>query len=160
MSTWEDAVRAAPAIAGLARSRIEATGLALLATIRSDGFPRLSGVEPLFSDRDLWLGMMPRSRKAADLLHDPRLCLHNATVDKDVKEGDVKITGRALVVEDEPTIGEFRDMVKAASGFDPGTALHVFRVDVLELATVRPGGNHLVIEWWREGGTPQRLERT
>src|SRR5262249_51486943 len=104
MATWTEVTAAAPEIAALTQERIEATGLGLLATLRRDGFPRLSGIEPSFADGEVWLGMMPRSLKALDLLRDPRMSLHNATVDKDVKEGDVKITGRAVAVTDQATI--------------------------------------------------------
>lgn len=92
---------------------------------------------------------------------EPRLCLHNATVDKDVREGDVKITGRGVEVHDGPVRDAFRQEVKARTGFDPGTDYHLFRVDVTGVAAVRPdpGGGFLLIEWWRQGEAPQRLER-
>ncbi len=161
MASWEQVTDAAPEIAKLARARIEATGLALLATIRRDGFPRISGIEPLFYRGKLWLGMMPRSLKARDLQRDPRLCLHNATVDKEVREGDVKITGRAVEIADESVRTAIREDVKARSGFDPGTEFHVFRVEVTEVATVRPGpgGESLLVESWREGELPKLVER-
>lgn len=160
MSSWKDVTAAAPDIAGLARARVEATGLALMATLRRDGFPRVSGVEPVFAGDELWLGMMPGSRKARDLLRDDRLCLHNATVDKDVSEGDIKITGRA-VEADAAGRDRFRQEVKARSGFDPGEDFHAFTVDVTEVSTVRPdpAAQCLIVEWWREGQNPQRVER-
>src|ERR671935_3336335 len=104
MAAWRDVASAAPELAALVRARFEATGLGLLATLRRDGSPRISGIEPLFTADDLWLGMMPGSRKAADLLRDPRFALHSATTDKQVTHGDAKINGRAVVVEDEATI--------------------------------------------------------
>jgi hypothetical protein len=55
--------------------RFEATGLGLLATLRADGSPRVSGLEPLFALGELWFGMMPESRKALDLLRDPRFAI-------------------------------------------------------------------------------------
>jgi hypothetical protein len=161
MATWTDVTAAAPEIAALAKDRIEATGLALLATLRRDGYPRLSGVEPSFSAGEVWLGMMPRSLKALDLLRDPRMSLHNATVDKDVKEGDVKITGRATAVSDRVTLEQFREATKAKSGFDPGSDFHLFTVDVLEVSTLRPAPDqsYLIIDAWRVGGEPRRIER-
>src|SRR5919205_2769551 len=103
MASWSGVTSAAPELAALVRARFEATGLGLLATLRRDGSPRISGIEPLFTDAELWLGMMPGSRKAADLLRDPRFALHNATVDKQVTHGDAKLSGRAVLVQDEAT---------------------------------------------------------
>ena len=159
MANWNDVTTAAPAIAKLAQDRIEATGLGYLATIRKNGFPRVSGVEPSFILGELWLGMMPESLKAKDLHRDARLCLHNANVDKMVAEGDVKITGLGIEVEDLQVKERLRAKVQEETGFDPGTEYHLFRVDVKELATIRPGGDHLVIESWREGEAPKRVER-
>ena len=46
---------------------------------------------------------MPGSRKGVDVRRDPRLTLHNATIDKDAASGDATISGRAVEVTDEDT---------------------------------------------------------
>src|ERR687883_1376464 len=102
MADWSTVSAQVPELAARVRARFEATGLGLLATLRRDGSPRISGIEPLFTDDELWLGMMPDSRKATDLLRDPRFALHSATVDKQVTEGDARLSGEAVLVEDEP----------------------------------------------------------
>src|SRR5919202_4427540 len=119
MGTWREVASAAPELAALVRARFEATGLGLLATLRRDGSPRISGIEPLFTDDELWLGMMPGSRKAADLLRDPRFALHSATIDKQVTHGDARISGRAVAVQDEPTLARFRQAFEAHTGQAP-----------------------------------------
>lgn len=160
MASWSEVTEFAHELAPRVESRFNAHGLGLLATVRSNGFPRVSGIEPLFSG-ELWLGMMHRSRKAADLLKNPRLCLHSATEDKDVKEGDAKVTGRGLLVEDEETVLRFRRDFSAHTGTElpAAMAMHLFRVDVVEVSFVYPGGDHLVIEWWREGESAQSVKR-
>ena len=159
MSSWSDVCAAAPDLATVVQARFEATGLGLLATLRTDGTPRISGLEPFFAD-DLWLGMMDGSRKAADLLRDPRFALHSATADKEVKEGDAKLTGRAVRADDPDSVAAFRQGFSAATGYDPGEEpFHLFRADVTEISFLKPGGDHLVIEWWKEGEAPQRIER-
>jgi hypothetical protein len=172
VTSWADFTEAAPALAATVRKRFEATGLGFLATLRSDGSPRISGIEPLFALGELWLGMMPGSRKALDLRRDPRLALHNASVDKQVTEGDVKLSGHAHEVgkggddevDDEvdaaATRASFAAAFEAATGqpIPPGP-FHLFRVDVTGVSSVRPDGDHLVIEWWRPGGPVQRIER-
>lgn len=160
MATWSDVTRAAPELAATVQHRFEAYGLALLATLRHDGSPRISGIEPLFARDELWLGMMPHSRKALDLLRDPRFALHSATIDKQVTEGDAKISGRAMVVEDDATTALFLEAFQAqTSNAPPPGPMHLFRAGILEISMVRPGGDHLNIDWWREGHQVSRVER-
>src|SRR6476661_1526332 len=76
-------------------------------------------VRPRFALDELWLGMMPDSHKALDLRRDPRFAIHAATIDRAVTEGDAKLSGRAIEVEDEPTIERFRTAFAAESGYPP-----------------------------------------
>ena len=159
MLPWAAVVDVAPHLAASVRGRFDAAGLGLLATLRADGSPRISGVEPLF-DAELWLGMMPRSRKAADLLRDPRLCLHSGTADKEVRDGDAKVCGRAVPVTDEGEIAAFRARFAAHAGMEPPPGpMDLFRVAVTEMSFLRPAGDHLVIEWWRPGLPVSRVDR-
>ena len=162
MSRWCDVTRSAPDLAAAVGDRFEATGLGLLATVRADGSPRISGLEPLFALDELWLGMMPGSRKALDLLRDPRFALHSATVDKKVVDGDAKLAGRALPVDevDGDTFGRFVDAFEARTGERlPGGAFHLFRADVTEMSFLKPAGDHLDIDWWTETGGLRHVDR-
>ena len=159
MTSWNDVEAAQTDLAGRIRSRFEATGLALVATLRSDGSPRISGWEPLFGLGQLWLGSMPHSRKGADVRRDPRLSLHSATADKDVTEGDAKISGLAVEVTDDGDRAAFAEAFQAGNGIEVPTPFDLFRVDVTEISMLRPGGDHLVIEWWRPGEELHRIER-
>ena len=160
MATWAEVELAAPELAAFVRGRFEAHGLAILATIRADGSPRISPLETVFAIGELWLGMMPDSFKALDLQRDPRFALHAATIDKGVVDGDAKLSGRAVEVLDEPTIKRYRQAFAAESGYPPPPGpFHLFRADVTELSTVRVAGDHLDIDWWREGAGVGRIER-
>ncbi|HEY1296228.1 MAG TPA: pyridoxamine 5'-phosphate oxidase family protein, partial [Chloroflexota bacterium] len=81
MSRWQDVVDTAPEFADRAQRLFQARKHKTLATLRSDGSPRISGTETQFADGDVWLGMMPDSLKARDLRRDPRLALHSPSVD-------------------------------------------------------------------------------
>jgi hypothetical protein len=74
---WSELVAAQPRLAELARQRLLDPGVVLVVTIRGDGSPRLSPVEPFVLDGSLWLSMLWRSRKATDLLRDPRILVHS-----------------------------------------------------------------------------------
>src|SRR3954453_5478753 len=101
MASWSEVEAAAPELAERVQERFQATGLGLLATLRADGSPRISGIEPLFALGQLWLGKVIGSRKAVDLQRDARMALHNGTEEKQVRNGDARISGRAVEVTDE-----------------------------------------------------------
>ena len=157
MASWNDITASAPEFANAARALFDPHRHKILATLRKDGSPRLSGIETSFVDGDLWLGMMEGSRKALDLRRDARLALHSASVDPPedptLWKGDAKLAGRAVEITDPARI-------EAVSG-EPGYQGHRFRVDVQEVVLTRVGDppDHLVIEFWREGQELQRLKR-
>ena len=160
MSSWSEVVVAAPELAADVQARFDAYGLALLATLRRDGAPRISGIEPLFALGELWLGMMPGSRKALDLLNDGRFALHSATTDKQVTDGDAKVSGLAVLVEGEADMARFREAFASSAGAPPPDGpFHLFRADVREMSLVRPGGDHLDIDWWRSDTGVKHVDR-
>ena len=97
---WEEFQRSDPELAALGRERFDRTGLILLGTLRKNGWPRISPVEVLITDGQLYLGMMWRSRKALDLLRDSRCSIHNAVSDRHANEGEFKVYSRALDITD------------------------------------------------------------
>jgi Pyridoxamine 5'-phosphate oxidase len=98
---WRDLEEAAPDIARLGRERLESARVALLGTLRKDGSPRISPVEPFLCRGHLLFGSMPWSLKTSDLRRDPRCVLHSAVSDPDAGEGELKLSGRAEEVGDE-----------------------------------------------------------
>ena len=160
MSTWTDIEADAPELAATVRARFQAHGMGLLATLRRDGSPRISGIEPLFALGELWMGMMPGSRKAADVVRDPRFALHSATTDKDVTHGDAKVGGVLVEVHDDDEFARFVEAFAAANGYSgPPERFPLFKADVKEVSTVKPAGDHLDIESWREGRGLRKVER-
>jgi hypothetical protein len=69
---WEEFKQQAPQLAAKGEDRFDRAGLVLLGSLRRNGFPRISPVEPLIVHGKLYLGMMWQSRKALDLIRDPR----------------------------------------------------------------------------------------
>jgi hypothetical protein len=160
MVSWSALVAAEPDFAARVRRLFDARKHKTLATLRQDGSPRISGIEAQFTDDELWLGMMPGSRKAEDLLRDPRFALHCATTDKQVAAGDAKLSGCAVPVEDDAEKARYSRAFQTHTGYEPGAGpFALFRADVLELSMLKPAGDHLDIAWWRPGGPVQRIER-
>jgi hypothetical protein len=96
---WDELETAAPDLARAGRERLERTRVALLGTVRRDGSPRISPVEPVFAAGHLLFGVM-RSAKGGDLQRDARCTLHSSVSDPDGTEGEFKLFGRAVEVED------------------------------------------------------------
>jgi len=92
---WQDLERNAPRVAGLGMASLTATSVALLGTLRRDGSPRISPVEPYLWEGQLLIGAMAWSQKAADLRRDPRYVLHSAVTGPDKGEGEFKVYGSA-----------------------------------------------------------------
>jgi len=161
MAAWRTIEGEVPELAAAVRARFEATGLGILATLHASGAPRVCPLEPLFSDGELWFGMMEGSWKARDLQRDPRFALHAATVDKDVAQGDAKVEGRAIELPDPAALARFAAAVEAATGHEPPPPYHLFRAELSSLSTLRLGdpADHLVIESWIEGRGYARVER-
>ena len=93
---WQDLEFGAPQIARLGMTRLNAAGVALLGTLRRDGSPRISPVEPHLAEGQLLVGAMTRSWKADDLLRDPRCILHSTVTGPDTGEGELKLYGSAV----------------------------------------------------------------
>lgn len=150
MTSWNDLRAAAPDFADACRTRIERDGLALLATLRADGFPRISGVEPLFHAGAVTLGMMPGSRKARDLRRDPRCALHAATTDKELADGDVKLTGRAREITGGGELDGYIEALRAATGWAPAPgAFHLFVIDLVDVTRVSISDGAMQVDTWR-----------
>jgi Pyridoxamine 5'-phosphate oxidase len=98
---WRDLESAAPEIAHLGSERLEQARVALLATLRKDGSPRISPVEPFLTQGQLIFGAMSWSLKTRDLLRDPRCVLHSAVTGPDSGEGELKLYGRATEADEE-----------------------------------------------------------
>jgi Pyridoxamine 5'-phosphate oxidase len=81
MATWGEFAAEQPEMAARIRQRFDVRKHKTLATLRSDGSPRISGIEVEFGGDDLRIGMMSGSVKLQDLRRDPRVALHSPTED-------------------------------------------------------------------------------
>ncbi len=118
-ATWRQLAERAPELAALGKAQFARTGLSLVGTLRRDGWPRISPVEPFISEGQLCLGMMWRSVKALDLLRDPRCVVHSTVSDRNGSEGEFKVYGRAAEVTNLDERRRFCDTVYAAIGLRP-----------------------------------------
>jgi hypothetical protein len=147
---WRDVEQMEPEFAQRVRALFDAHKHKMIATLRADGSPRISGIEVEFEDGALVFGSMPHARKGEDLRRDPRFALHTATVDpvegsEAQWPGEAKISGRAIA--DGPIVnGPDGDRYLA----DIAEVVHTHLDD---RATM------LVVEWWTPAQGLRSIER-
>jgi hypothetical protein len=129
--SWSELVEGAPELARDGWAHLERTHVALLGTIRADGTPRISPVEPFVIGGELVFGVM-RSPKWDDIERDPRLVLHSSVSDINGSEGEFKVYGRAVRTE-EPAMRTHSDAWWASR---PREQAAVFTVDISEAVLV------------------------
>jgi Pyridoxamine 5'-phosphate oxidase len=149
MSTWADFEAAAPALAALGRERLEQFGFVLVGTLTRDGAPRINPVEAYLVDGHLTMNMLARSLKALDLLRDPRVFVHSAITRKEGDEGEFKLRGRALPIEDAALREATADAIDAVWSWRPPPESHYFEVDVEAAAFVVWSDGEKRVERWR-----------
>jgi hypothetical protein len=146
VSRWADVVAAEPEFAERALQVLMGRKHRALATLRRDGSPRLTGIEVELVDGDLVLGMMPGSRKLADVERDPRVAILALSDDPLTEQpqdwgGDVQLSGRALPLDRPEGPPHFR--------------LDLDRV----VLTTLGGADHLLIESWSPGRPLKSIKR-
>ena len=130
---WAELEAAAPEIARRGKERLAGARVAFLGTLRRDGSPRISPIEPYFAEAHLLLGAMAWSAKARDLLRDPRCVLHSAVADPDAGVDELKLYGAAIEVLD-PAV---RDALESAWWVGrPLEAARVFSLEIDRAAVV------------------------
>ena len=141
MATWKEFADSAPDLAAPVRVRLERTKAHVLATIRANGAPRVSGSEIEFTeDGHLRIGSMANARKGADLKRDPRFALHANPGDGSMEGGDSKLAGVVIVL---PTDGPHDS----------------FELDLREVVHTTVENDELVQQVWTPDGGVREIRR-
>ncbi|MGQ4599968.1 pyridoxamine 5'-phosphate oxidase family protein [Nocardia sp. R6R-6] len=152
MTSWSRFTEEAPHVAEIFLRRHRAAGnLCMLGTLRSDGYPRISPVEPRIFEDYLVIVGMPGTTKFRDLARDPRFCLHTATVDTNVGDGDAKLFGTVVDLSDRDLHARFAQHLFDESEFDiRGQEFdHFYVADLTGASTVELIDNRLDITIWK-----------
>lgn len=167
MTTWSTFRASEPELAARAHAILTATTNCVLGTLRADGAPRLSGIDPFFVAGELHLGSMPNARKAHDLRRDPRLSLHAVPWEsrrlregaEDPGDADAKLTGRAVELPEEEAIATFTAHF-AERGIDAPPEGHLFRIELETVVLVSVADDQLVIDRWSEASGRVTVRRS
>jgi hypothetical protein len=108
-------------------------------------------VEPFVLDDTLWLSMLWHSRKAADLLRDPRILVHSIITGRDGGEGEFKVRGTARAEGSAAVQARYAAAVSASLGWAPEPGrFHLFGVSIAEVTFIRyddATGDQHVARW-------------
>ena len=127
---WSDISARQPALGAVAHDQLITPGVLLAGTTRRDGSARISGVEPLIMDGELWLSMMPASAKARDLNRDPRVLLHSV-VTGPAPEAEIMMRGTVRLETDPDVQRRYAAAVAARLGWQPVPGeFTLFAVDI------------------------------
>ncbi len=155
-ATWHEFASQAPELAALGEAQFSRTGLALVGTLRRDGWPRISPVEPYIVDGQLYLGMMWRSVKALDLLRAPRCVVHSTVSDREGTEGEFKVYGHAAEVTELEERRRFADAVYAAIEYRPEEPeFHCFAIAIESVVFAQLLDGQFRRKVWRADDKPK-----
>ena len=155
MPAWKAIEQAEPEFAGRVRTLFDAGRHKSIATLRTDGSPRISGIECEFVAGDLRFGSMTDARKGSDLRRDPRFALHGPTFHpEEGKEsdwpGEAKIAGRAVPAGPVTT---------EESGEQPDGEMFVADITEVVITALNAEATRLVVESWTPEQGLRRVER-
>ena len=146
---WDAFEAACPELSTSARARFAKDELVMLGTIRADGSPRVSPCEvDIVAEGHLFIGMMWQSKKALDLLRDPRCVVHSVTCDRMGTDGDLKLYGRMTDVRDPELRQAYRRAIKARIDWEPDEPeFHLFSLDIESAGFTIFGDDHHALAW-------------
>jgi Pyridoxamine 5'-phosphate oxidase len=139
-------------LGALVRKKLLEPGLVLVATVRVDGSPRVSPVNPHVWDGDLCLSLAATTHKADDVRRDPRVLVHNVVSRVDGADGELKLRAQALPEIDDAALDGFAAAVKERTGWaPPAGTFRLFRLDINDVTFIerenRPAYAPEVTRW-------------
>jgi len=163
---WSEISASQPVLGGIAHDRLIKPGAVLVGTVTREGSARISGVEPLVMDGELWLSMMRTSMKAHDLHRDPQILLHSLIIGP-AAAPEVKVRGTVVEETDRDVQERYATAAAAELGWRPVVGqFTLFRVDVRDVTYIgydaEAGSQHVArwpadVEYLRPTTTPTSL---
>ena len=115
-------------------------------------------MEAPIRDGHLWLGMMPGSLKATDLVRDPRFSLYSSPDTEQLPLGDARVDGEVV-----PATPAEVDLFVAGHRMpidNPDDAMVLFTTRITRATLTRVEGQELVIETWTPADGLREIRRS
>lgn len=142
--SWQALETHKPELAAFGAQRLSGT-VAYLATVRSDGAPRVHPVTPIIGEGHLFVFMEPTSPKGHDLRSDGRYALHCAVGDTSGESGEFLVSGRAQLVED----AALRALAVRLASYTPAERYILFECSVERAASTTYANGKTVRSRWK-----------
>jgi hypothetical protein len=163
---WSEIADREPRLGAITTERLIGPRVLLVGTTRRDGSARISGVEPLVMDGDLWLSMMRGSAKGHDLARDPRIVLHSVVTGPEAGT-EIKLRGTVRTETSRDIQQRYADKAADELGWRPVPGqFSLFAVDVGDVTYIgydeATGAQHVARwpagdEYLRPATTPTSL---
>jgi hypothetical protein len=144
--SWRRLQAEAPDLAEFGASRFAASRVAYLATVATDGRPRVHPVTPIVGGGHLFVFMEPTSPKGRDLDRGSAYALHAAVEDQEGGGGEFRVTGRGRRV----TEAKLRQVAVDHAPYVPQDRYVLFELLVEDaFSTVYPDDGEPLRQRWR-----------
>jgi hypothetical protein len=145
-NSWKDFAQAEPELAAFGEQRLTMKGgPSFLATVRTDGLPRVHPVTPIIAEGHLLLFMEPTSPKGRDLQNGSGYALHCWVSNNEGGEGEFRLMGHGTLTDD-PVLRE----LAARYGYTPREHYILFELSVESaFSTIYPDGGAPVRKNWK-----------
>lgn len=153
-ASWGEFAVEQPELATAVRARFDATKHHVLATLRADGSPRVSGSEVILHGQVLAIGSMFGAVKAMDLRRDGRFALHANPGDGSMEGGDAKLAGVAVELGGQLAVGLAEHLGRDAADGERAEVpepFHLFRLDLSQVVLSQVDherGCMVIRSWW------------
>ena len=145
--SWKDLENARPELAAFGVERFQRFGVAYLATVRTDGSPRVHPVTPIVGQEHLFLFMEPTSPKGHDLRRDRRYALHCSVSNSSGESGEFFISGQATFIDDPAT----RKLAVELATYMPADRYVLYELDVESASSTIYTDGQPVRQQWKAG---------
>lgn len=147
--SWKEFEEQAPKIASLGIEKLDRK-VAYLATLKTDGSPRLHPVTPFIGNGMLFMFTEPSSPKIRDLQRDGRYALHCSVARKEGEPlVEFLVSGTAKIVNDS-AVRANAENIAASSVVTDDYALFEFQVDNVMAIEYDDDGKRTVHRWHKE----------
>lgn len=144
--TWQAFAQAEPELAAFGMERLKG-GPAYLATVKTDGSPRVHPVTPILAEGHLLLFMEPTSPKGHDLARGSAYALHCWVKGNNGGDGEFYVSGHGALTND-PGLRA----LAAQYGYQPQEHYVLFEFSVESaFSTAYPDGGKPVRRRWSAG---------
>jgi len=141
--SWQNLEDHHPDLAAFGAERLNGN-VAYLATVRTDGSPRVHPVTPIIGQGHLFVFMEPTSPKGHDLRRDGRYALHCSVSDSSGASGEFNVTGQAQFIDNS----ELRALAAQLASYTPGERYILFEFTIESAtSTIYADGQAVRTRW-------------